>query len=285
MLCSLQINEVFGYTQYSSDDILTVMMLLRIYLLFRVFREELRLNHESVSYWGKLAGVDLGDPILILKQLVLDFPLYTMPAIYIMTIALSGYALMVLERPTDQNFFYYDNARWCVMTTMTTVGYGDLYPTTNSGRALAMFICAMALLCYTLLFIGVRNVMYFDAKELKAFHQLKFKQWKAVRRVQAAKVMQAFWRSAAPISQKQQIGRFTTDRRDSQLTHEMRRLRELNLLQPIEQRNVGNLLWQLAEKMRVLKEQVETIKFKTNAYLAHRAGKRHDTKAAALSRI
>lgn len=49
---TLDIPETFGYVRYSSDELLTVLMLPRVYLLWRVIRDELKLCHESIAYRG-----------------------------------------------------------------------------------------------------------------------------------------------------------------------------------------------------------------------------------------
>lgn len=49
----------------------------------------------------------------------------------------SAYIAHVVEPET---FTHYFDAIWWVMTTVTTVGYGDLYPVTVGGRLLALFL-------------------------------------------------------------------------------------------------------------------------------------------------
>lgn len=49
----------------------------------------------------------------------------------------SSYVIRLLEPETFPSFF---DAFWWVMTTMTTVGYGDFYPVSVAGRTFAIFI-------------------------------------------------------------------------------------------------------------------------------------------------
>lgn len=43
-----------------------------------------------------------------------------------------------LESPTNEGIDTFDDALWWSMTTLSTVGYGDTYPTTTAGRVVAM---------------------------------------------------------------------------------------------------------------------------------------------------
>src|SRR4051794_39648791 len=52
-------------------------------------------------------------------------------------IFINAEVIRILEPKTFENTFH---AIWWILTTMTTVGYGDVYPTTQLGRIWAMVI-------------------------------------------------------------------------------------------------------------------------------------------------
>ncbi|MFC4403609.1 ion channel [Gracilibacillus xinjiangensis] len=73
--------------------------------------------------------------ILIRKAIhVSNYLLFTSSILLVLVTS----ALIVLAEPETFPTFF--DAFWWVMTTVTTVGYGDLYPVTVSGRIIALFL-------------------------------------------------------------------------------------------------------------------------------------------------
>lgn len=55
-------------------------------------------------------------------------------------ITLASIAILIAEDGPEANIRTAEDAIWWSVTTMTTVGYGDKYPTTTEGRAVAMAV-------------------------------------------------------------------------------------------------------------------------------------------------
>lgn len=87
-----------------------------------------------------------------------------------------GYALKLCERPlvaaiklkiiqNSSNEEYkldlgnYYNAIWCIIVTMTTVGYGDYYPKTLPGRAIGFFMCIYGVISVSLMVLTLENIL------------------------------------------------------------------------------------------------------------------------------
>lgn len=59
----------------------------------------------------------------------------------VLVIVLAGsVGVWMFERHTDGPIAGFDDALWWSLTTVTTVGYGDTYPTTPEGRGIAVFL-------------------------------------------------------------------------------------------------------------------------------------------------
>jgi len=74
--------------------------------------------------------------------------------------------LRIFERPlseaSNQNFNYIWTSVWNVIVTMSTVGYGDVYPKSYGGRILGTFICIWGVLLISLMVVTISSSLEFD---------------------------------------------------------------------------------------------------------------------------
>jgi hypothetical protein len=146
---------------------------------------------------------------------------------------------------------------------MTTVGYGDLYPTSDFGRTIAVFACGSALLILMLLIIGMQSFMAPDAKEYKVFHMLKYRRWNGAMKTQAAVVIQSFWRCARMIDRPDEpLVWQSSYAADTHLCFNVRRFRKLRADEPMEQRDIGQLLWETFRGVQELDSKLASIQEK-----------------------
>jgi len=61
------------------------------------------------------------------------------------------------------------NCLWNFIITLTSVGYGDLYPKTTFGRLVGIAICFWGIIIVSFFVVTVSNVLNFTGSEEKAF--------------------------------------------------------------------------------------------------------------------
>ena len=121
-----------------------------------------------------------------------------------------------------------------VLVTMSTIGYGDLYPNTDIGRFLIVVCCGFAILALVLMIIGFRSFFALTARELQVFNRLRYSKWLEQAKFSAAIVIQSFWRSCLNVKRSQEtagyvMSRFPTYLRDTSLSHKIRAFHNIRL--------------------------------------------------------
>ena len=64
------------------------------------------------------------------------------------------------------------NAMWNTVITLTSAGYGELYPKTFFGRIVGVVICFWGVLIISFFVVTVTNMLNFTASEEKAYSLL-----------------------------------------------------------------------------------------------------------------
>lgn len=130
-----------------------------------------------------------------LKSVVKEKPypfFLTCLGISILTFA---YLLRLFEAPiseaSNQDFTSYNNAMWNMIITLTSAGYGDLYPKTFFGRIVGVLICFWGVLIVSFFVVTVTNMLNFTEYEEKAYYILMRLHHKHVLKIKAVNVLSA----------------------------------------------------------------------------------------------
>ena len=174
-------------------------MMPRLYLAFRLFFDAFGFTGEDLDALGRLTGVHT-DTMFGIKALLKEAPFSTLGAWNAFAIMCLAYGISIFERPTDLDFQSYRNCVWVVFVTFATVGYGDVYPTTDFGRVIAVIACLLAQLNLALLILGVANYFTMNETERKVLYILNRRKYDGQEKDLAAIVVQRFWRSCSGLS-------------------------------------------------------------------------------------
>jgi len=140
-----------------------------------------------------------------------------------------AYMLRICERPLTRNPDYtmiinnFWNALWCVIATMTTVGYGDFYAITNFGRLVSFFCCTWGALVISVMVVVLTSVLEMSASEEKILTIVQRLQAKRKLKVKAVNLIANVTRVVLCNVKKSSANASVTETETKELTHKMER--------------------------------------------------------------
>lgn len=160
------------------DAILFSCNLTKAYLFLRVY--------EHLSKWTSDQSIELckkyktNADIGFLIKSELKYRPYTMISVCITVIlVILGFAVRSYERTysfnREEGSFDYDgyvNVFWLMIVTMTTVGYGDGYPSTHPGRLLSFIACIFGTVLVSLMVVSLTNTTELSQGQQKVYNEL-----------------------------------------------------------------------------------------------------------------
>lgn len=167
--------------EYRYTTIIAAFMVIRVYHilnLLSIFSAYRSCRSQRLCQLnGSFAG-----PYYAGKCMMQEHPLMVMIWMLLSGIFVFGFLLKVFERPaaslTAADLNNYSNAMWCIITTMTTVGYGDYYPVTIPGRVCGCIACLWGVLVVSFMCCSVVNLLMLDTGQqnsLVVLHRLWYK--------------------------------------------------------------------------------------------------------------
>jgi len=180
---------------YNSESILVAWMFMRLYTLWRYYREWMFMRYTSKNFASRLSDVSM-DSKLAIKAILADVPFQSISFLFLLMTFTLAYLVRIAEAPANMEHIYFWNQLWLIVVTATSTGYGDLYPLTHLGR----FVCTLAMIAgivlTAVLITTVSTNLELNAGEHRLMNFLQSEHWEREIKVAASRSIQSWWRRA-----------------------------------------------------------------------------------------
>ena len=153
---------------YEINDILLFFCFLRVYLAFKFILYLTQFMGPRPHRVCNFSACD-ANTMFAVKSLMKQYPFQILFWGLIISTFIYGYCLRIFEaqlnEASGQNFSILFNCMWNVIITLTTVGYGDLYPKSFWGRVVGIMISFWGVLIVSFFVVTVTNMITFSENE------------------------------------------------------------------------------------------------------------------------
>lgn len=162
---------------YLLSDFLLAFMFFRVILLYRAI-----INFSVfLDMYSKKVCAAIGfsaNTRFAFKCFIKAKPGLTVLIIFTSSVLILAYDLRIFQIPygVAQNLVEWNglwDSIWCIIITMTTVGYGDVVPSTAPGRIIAIFTAMWGAFLISLMVLSVGQIFALNEKEEEANEHLK----------------------------------------------------------------------------------------------------------------
>lgn len=131
-----------------------------------------------------------------LKGAMQMYPYHVYSILFALTIFISSFGLRIFERGLDESsglyFSSYWNCLWCIIITMTTVGYGDYLPSSGAGRFFGILSCFCGVFLLSMLIVAITNILNLKGNEKSIYLILERVDLMAEKDILAAKLVSRY---------------------------------------------------------------------------------------------
>lgn len=165
--------NAFSYNLcYTLAEMLYAIMFFRIILIIRAFLIG-ALFQDDLSYFVCSQFKETANFSYTIRCYIRSDPLLTSVFTIVPFVFIFGTLMRIFERPfmdiSGKNFESYLTAVWCAGVSMTTIGYGDIMPSTHFGRMIALFCAFWGLFMFSILVSALDAVFQLSTTQNKAF--------------------------------------------------------------------------------------------------------------------
>mmetsp|Transcript_11332 Transcript_11332/g.25780 ORF Transcript_11332/g.25780 Transcript_11332/m.25780 type:complete len:543 (+) Transcript_11332:49-1677(+) len=184
--------------QYRLESFLLLVNLARMYLGARCWRDRQACQLKRALPVLQQSGVSLSTKFIV-KRTLEERPAKIFVTIVFLLLMVSAYAIRVGEIPLYQQHpehLYFWTNMWLVVTTITTVGFGDTYPRTHIGRAFCGFAMISSMGLVSLMTASLTKAIGYTKVEARVAHIVNKQEWREDLEAAAARLIQLWWRDS-----------------------------------------------------------------------------------------
>ena len=183
---------------YHITDIIMILSLLRSYLVIRLYEHYSKWTSFKSSIICKKYGTT-ANLFFAIKSDLKDRPFITIGIMMTLLVVLFGVATMQSEKSYDGKVDGMDqltNSEWLIVITMSTVGYGDMFPTTHFGRFFCLLACISGMILVSAMVVALNLASEFNKDQSIAYLAIKAKKREEEWLSSAANVIKSAFRAA-----------------------------------------------------------------------------------------
>lgn len=215
------------------DDLLLGLIFLRVIHLYKLYFEFSFYNSLKSKFYCDL--LQIHDNFKFTMRCFMKSKPYVSVMIMLgLSPLLFGTLLYLFERSVDHSpFTYIWNGFWLVSYTQSTIGYGEMTPTTHLGRLSIILASFLGLFMYSYITLIVRNTITLSHSQAKLYSQVKYSKVGVNKLIKSATLLiQSWW----TLKMKRRVRTSTINdvfKFNSLLTSfSFQRLKEMQLINP-----------------------------------------------------
>lgn len=161
--------------QYEINELLLIFSLVRVYTLFKMYIYYVEILTPRSQRVCEMNGCE-SNMMFAIKFLIKSQPAQFVVYSLLLSTVIFGYMLHVVEGPmtevSGQNYRNIFSCMWNVIITLSTVGYGELYPKTLFGRFIGIIICFWGVIILSIFVVTITGFLEFSINEDKSYSLL-----------------------------------------------------------------------------------------------------------------
>ena len=191
------------------DNILTMVLLFcRSYHVLKFLAYHSKLNNYECENICLECSTPL-DFLFLIKAEFKSRPFILVGVVMTVSVFVFGYSVRSIEMffmfggdpGKTQDWRYYWNGMWCVIITMSTVGFGDFYPISVLGRTIIVIACFWGTFLISLMVAALTVAVEFNPQEFVSYETIKSAKGEIENGTVGTRLIQTAWRYRCHVKQ------------------------------------------------------------------------------------